>query len=216
MYAYTSSMLLRATVRAMSSSALETVRLTPDGGVVKAILARGSGPLPVAGECAARDRVPAQQSAGTHNHPAASGASPLLIRRLAAALPLRWHARQRNGFRQQPRQESALCFQRRHRAGYQGRVLGTMRHDRSNHQPSRIIITLLPPSFFFPHALSGWDIGMSSMQVGERAILTCTGPYAYGPAGAGGVSFGLLSAALRGELATPPCLHLLHLLLPAR
>ena len=35
--------------------------------------------------------------------------------------------------------------------------------------------------------ISGWDIGMSSMSKGERAVLTCTSPYAYGPGGAGGV-----------------------------
>ena len=35
--------------------------------------------------------------------------------------------------------------------------------------------------------IQGWDIGIGSMAKGERAVLTCTGPYAYGPSGAGGV-----------------------------
>ena len=35
--------------------------------------------------------------------------------------------------------------------------------------------------------IDGWDKGMITMSKGERAVLTCTSQYGYGPAGAGGV-----------------------------
>lgn len=31
--------------------------------------------------------------------------------------------------------------------------------------------------------IKGWDIGVGSMRVGERAVLKCTADYAYGPNG---------------------------------
>ena len=33
------------------------------------------------------------------------------------------------------------------------------------------------------NVIKGWDIGFASMHVGEKAILTCTAPYAYGASG---------------------------------
>ena len=35
--------------------------------------------------------------------------------------------------------------------------------------------------------IKGWDVGMATMKRGEKAVLTITGPYAYGSRGAGGI-----------------------------
>lgn len=35
--------------------------------------------------------------------------------------------------------------------------------------------------------IKGWDEGVMTMSVGEKAILTCSPDYAYGPSGVGGV-----------------------------
>jgi FKBP-type peptidyl-prolyl cis-trans isomerase len=35
--------------------------------------------------------------------------------------------------------------------------------------------------------ISGWDVGMATMKVGEKAVLTCKPEHAYGASGAGGV-----------------------------
>lgn len=35
--------------------------------------------------------------------------------------------------------------------------------------------------------IQGWDVGFSSMCVGEEAVLTCRADYAYGPEGGHGI-----------------------------
>lgn len=35
--------------------------------------------------------------------------------------------------------------------------------------------------------IKGWDEGVAQMSIGQRALLTCSPDYAYGPKGAGGI-----------------------------
>jgi hypothetical protein len=48
----------------------------------------------------------------------------------------------------------------------------------SRHKPFQFIVGI-------GQVIKGWDVGFLSMEKGEKANLTCTGPYAYGEDGAG-------------------------------
>ena len=46
---------------------------------------------------------------------------------------------------------------------------------------------------FAGQVIKGWDEGVAQMSKGQRADLTCTPDYAYGPRGAAGVSVTVLN-----------------------
>ena len=172
-------------------SALETAILTPDSGVVKAVVKKGSGPTPVRGDeivCHYTGKLDngtvfdSSRTKCVQTVPRCRCASIALSASLAAGLFLQLrHCSTANIRRLQNEPLLFPCV------------------------PARCCVyTLLdappsPPSsplrrgrpFVFRvgigSVISGWDKSMSTMAAGERAIVTCTGPYAYGPSGAGGV-----------------------------